>query len=29
MKRVETLLRITTYADFKQAVLNAEDAVRN
>jgi hypothetical protein len=29
MKRVGALSRITTYADFERAVLNAEDAVRN
>ena len=29
MKRVGVLSRITTYADFERAVLNAEDAVRN
>ena len=29
IKRVGALLRITVYADFKRAVLNAEDAVRN
>ena len=29
MKRVGVLSRISTYADFERAVLNAEDAVRN
>jgi len=29
IKRVGALLRITIYADFKQAVLNAKDIVRN
>jgi hypothetical protein len=29
MKRVGALSRVTTYADFERAVLNAEDAVRN
>jgi len=29
IKRVEALLRITIYMDFKQAVLNAKDIVRN
>jgi len=29
VRRVGALLRITIYADFKQAVLNAEEAVRN
>ena len=29
MKRVRVLLRINIYADFKQAVLNAEDMVKN
>ena len=29
MKRVGALSRVTIYADFERAVLNAEDAVRN
>ena len=29
MKRVGVLSRITIYADFERAVLNAKDAVRN
>ena len=29
IKRVGALPRITVYMDFKQAVLNAKDAVRN
>ena len=29
IKCIGALLRVTTYADFKQAVLNTEDAVRN
>ena len=29
MKRVGVLLQINIYADFKRAVLNTEDAVRN
>ena len=29
IKRVGALLRITVYANFERAVLNAEDAVRN
>ena len=29
IKRVGALLRITIYTDFKQAVLNAKDIVRN
>jgi hypothetical protein len=29
MRHVGALARITTYADFKRVVLNAEEAVRN
>jgi hypothetical protein len=29
IKRVGALLRVTIYTDFKRAVLNAKDAVRN
>jgi hypothetical protein len=29
VRRVGALLRITIYTDFKQAVLNAKEAVRN
>ena len=29
IKYIGTLLQITVYADFKQVVLNAKDAVRN
>ena len=29
IRRIEALARITTYTDFKRAVLNAKEAVRN